>query len=56
MTVKSDSTTLQEILDSLKLKGDAEVFFFSAEGDEITDLTTLAAKDMTVGIYSAEKR
>ena len=55
MTVKSDSTTLQEILDSLKLKGDAEVFFFSAEGDEITDLTTLAAKDMTVGIYSAEK-
>lgn len=55
MTVKSDSITLQEILDALKLKGDAEVFFYSAEGDEITDLTTLAAKDMSIGIYSAEK-
>ncbi|MHB1452958.1 MAG: hypothetical protein ACYCYM_03235 [Saccharofermentanales bacterium] len=44
--------TLQEILDALILKGDVVPVFSDADGNEITDLSTVAEEGMYLAIYT----
>lgn len=49
---KSAAMTLQDILDVLKLKGGVEVYFYDADGNEISDMSTLAVSGMFLSMYT----